>query len=320
MMDSFEEPYGHSLTDLYFLYRRKNNLKEFLNEPTMDYSDLTAERRFKTIDMILIAATPNTLPWTTSYSQVACLVRMALRWNTPLFCESSAMHSLVSAASVGATRIEVINKKHDNGEDIADVLRMPRARKLELKHYDFFVQYSTGDLYTKSEEFHQWQPRLSVGIHSIRHANQVNSDGARVVAPPLSTQDRVPSQLRAMGPFMGLCLSDRKFEAVVRVHTDRSTCFLMKNTPTRFTVPARSFWQVNYTIRKPFEVIASSIKGPEIVHVGPCVGVQFQLDSRYPETLTIFSNFIKKFAAAIQGGALTHTHTHTHENISVITL
>uniref|UniRef100_A0A0G4G646 Uncharacterized protein n=1 Tax=Chromera velia CCMP2878 TaxID=1169474 RepID=A0A0G4G646_9ALVE len=303
MMETFDTPFSRSLTDLYFIYRKKNNLTEFLHENTTEFANYTAEKRFKTLNMILIAASPNILPWAPAFAQVSCLIRMALRRDVPLFCESSAMHALVCAASVGPERMLVFNNKGKGGS-LEDIYHIDPEEAAQLKNFHFFLDTATGDLYRRSQEWRLWIPHRNVGMHNIREAFKPSTQGHMVCPPPVHQCDAMISQQREFGPFKGLQLPDRRFEDVLKVEISERNHWLAEGLPLRFVIPSHKKWQVNATVRRPLRIIGSSPSGPEVVITGPLVGVQFHITNKYPETRKIFNNFIRKIVGSVQGGDL----------------
>lgn len=129
-----------------FVIRRMEDLEDILYETTSSSNKVSSGRNFDSFDMIFISGEPHYRAWSKLTIPIQILVRMCLRARKFLFASGFAMETLVFQAATNFDRsITIING--DEGGKISE-MRGFSSRLTSLAQQDFFLDHTTGDLYT----------------------------------------------------------------------------------------------------------------------------------------------------------------------------
>lgn len=171
---------------------------------------------------------------------------------------------------------------------------VPEAKLGEI---DCFLDATTGDLYTLRHQSNEWLPLCNMGLHNIRVAQEYNTLGKYVIQAPVYRPNKVIEDRTQNNRFY------ESHEVLCYIKKQHSNHWLFAECGLEFIVPHKSKWQVHsFTFMnriKTFEVIADSKEGPLIIEYPNIIGVKFELDKRYPQTVKVLGNFLTKYSKDI---------------------
>jgi len=265
-------------------------LDDILYDEVFSYTNKQAAKTFDNLDMIFIEGDVNVLPWDPSMSKILILLRMCIKAKKTLFASAFAMQALVYLT---ATNLEA-NINVINGRGRGSKLEAIHDLGMELnsiKHDDYFLDRVTGDLYSFNYETEEWIPKINVGIHHKRDANDPNNAlGKYVMKPQAKGDTRI---FKGDGKNF---ITNTKEDLCELKHLYNQH-YSLKGLPLQFVVPMRNNWDIHrfnfLNPYKKFVVMAESKQTPQIIYFEPhCVATLFFISNKYPETVQMVQNFI----------------------------
>ncbi|KAF4672248.1 hypothetical protein FOL47_000765, partial [Perkinsus chesapeaki] len=314
VMESFARPAARYLPSLAFTCRDSTTLSDFLRianryDTTTEYTAADSLARFMSLDAVFIGgldtSTTEILPWSPKCDQVNLLIKMCINYNKPAFLSAFAFQCLCSIVSLAGEPIRVINGRGKG--TLIDELQLwkdrdvqmgvPKGIAEELDPADAFLDYSTGEIYRRSHEFGGWKKYGNVGLHYVHAAEGFQSPGRFFRAPPNRNIVRQLDDCKSDIPRPAkLC------ETVVRLDIRGGRSYLFEGVPREFLAPARHLWEVHNPPSSSFltPLAVSPNRGPQIVQLGPLVGVQFSVDEGYSDTVKILNNFVEHVGSLLR--------------------
>jgi len=268
--------------------RNKNDVDDYLFDLNTSYSKKESANNFDIIDLICVAGDVNLLPWQKSAEKVLILIKMCLRVKKWLFAVGFGMNALIYLSASNIEKpIRVINGNGRGGK-LADLNTLD-FNTMNLGYSDYFLDHVTGDLYAYKHEYEEWIPFTNVGLHYQRAANEYNSIGKYVVNAPVY---RAKTQTAANE--INLIESS---ETICRLKKHEYHHWLLADINPEFVVATKSRWEVHpfsfLDSGKIFSILAESKTGPMIIEYKNIVGVQFDIQKRYPGTIQVLKNFLQ---------------------------
>lgn len=160
---------------------------------------------------------------------------------------------------------------------------------MSIGHNDYFLDHVTGDLYTYKHEADEWAPVANTGLHYHRAANEYNTLGKYVLNTPIYR----PKSQNIANQFNFI----EQAEAICRLKKHEYSHWLFTGVNPEFIVASKSRWEIHpFSFIDPSKVcavLAESKSGAMIIEYRNIIGVQFEIQKRYPTTLVIFKNFLE---------------------------
>ncbi|CAD8103675.1 unnamed protein product [Paramecium primaurelia] len=289
--------------DFDFIELDRHNLEEYLYEPETSHIKPEKGQKFDTLDIIFIIASPNTRPWNPNMRNIISLIRMCIKTKKLLFMTSFGAQALAYlCASNISTHINITN---GNGEG-SKLVDFPKYTLQALKnsHDDYFLDTTTGDLYTYNKVTDEWIPKCNIGIHHRRDAMEYQSIGKYIVKSPAYK----PKQPMLSNQTEMTCIIKKPF-LHYWLFTDVNLEFQIKQTNT---------WDI-HTItftnpEKRFQSLAeNNLRGPLILQCDNIIAVLFELDYKYKDQINLLSNFIENSIKIIRYSNIYNTISITNE-------
>lgn len=219
--------------------------------------------------MIFVSGCGSTLPWSVHMERVLVLLRMCLKVNKYLFASGSAMLGLVFLSASNFDRTVYFTND-------------------ELIQGKYFIEKSTGDIYTYHSDTKQWHPKANAGIHNNKAAQEFQKLGKYVLKAPIYR------------PFKNLEIyTSKSNERVVYVKSTHINHYAFeKLEKSKFVATSSSKWDVHsFTFpseERAFKVLAESDRGPVVIEYGSyALATYFDISQSYLSSVQILRNFIK---------------------------
>eukprot|EP01017_Pseudomicrothorax_dubius_P028856 TRINITY_DN3459_c0_g3_i2.p1 TRINITY_DN3459_c0_g3~~TRINITY_DN3459_c0_g3_i2.p1 ORF type:complete len:607 (-),score=80.43 TRINITY_DN3459_c0_g3_i2:39-1859(-) len=276
-------------TDIQPIIRHKDDLDDYLFELNSPFIQKEAAKNFNYVDIVCIEGESNVLPWDKEAEKMMILVRMCLRTDKLVFASGSAMQFLVFLAATNLERnVHVINGKGRGSKMGQEDVHLSK-KLVELQSTDFFLDNVTGDLYNYNYDTDEWIPRANAGIHYRKAAETFNSLGRFVIKVP--TYRPKPS----FGDS-NLYIS-KNTETICSIKKVYIQHWLVKGVDSEFLVPSNNMWDIhpfNFSNpKKVFYVIGEADRGAQIISFHDIViACLFQINRKYPHTITVLENFL----------------------------
>ncbi|CAD8153800.1 unnamed protein product [Paramecium pentaurelia] len=289
--------------DFDFIELDRHNLEEYLYEPETSHIKPEKGQKFDTLDIVFIIASPNTRPWNPNMRNIISLIRMCIKTKKLLFMTSFGAQALAYlCASNISTHINITN---GNGEG-SKLVDFPKYTLQALKnsHDDYFLDTTTGDLYTYNKVTDEWIPKCNIGIHHRRDAMEYQSIGKYIVKSPAYK----PKQTMLSNQTEMTCIIKKPF-LHYWLFTDVNIEFQIKQTNT---------WDI-HTItftnpEKRFQSLAeNNLRGPLILQCDNIIAILFELDYKYKDQINLLSNFIENSIKIIRYSNIYNTISITNE-------
>lgn len=148
---------------------------------------------------------------------------------------------------------------------------------------------ATGDLYSLSKDGSEWIPKVNVGIHHRRAAEEFQTLGKYMIKQPAyKPKPMIESSTHYLGR------TDEDFCTTKKVFLQHWT---LLNVQREFKIPLKTHWDIhNFNFINPnktFVVLAESKSRPQVIFLDPyCVATYFPIQRKYPETMQILKNFL----------------------------
>lgn len=215
-------------------------------------------------------------------------------------------------AYVGATGGELLRVLNNNGKgDVVVDFPPPPDVPTSNPDRDVLLDIKTGDFFAYSERQHGWEPRGNTGL--VLHS----SDSARAFGARPNSARAGAKQPFATGSH-SLYLSRRgETRCCVRLEAAHDPVLraAFPEAPREFVLRCTGRWDVDEEIgstgANKCRVLIDSARGPMLLEFGNCLGAHFQIDSAYPETLSLLRNFVRIKASAVR--------EHAHLDRSLVT-
>lgn len=213
---------------------------------------------------------------------------MCLLTQKNVFATSCAMQCFIYlCASNFEKPINVINGLE--GSRIEDFYRL-KTETMNLTSRDLFLDNVTGDFYLYSESSGQWLPIANAGLHSNRAVQVFNSIGKYMIKAPIY---KPQPRLDKYGLFL-----QRNYENFCFLKKIHIQHWLLQDVEIEFVVATRNTWDIHpfnfVNPKRTFLTLGEGPRGPMIIEIGcNIIATQFTIEEEYPETMKIFSNFIK---------------------------
>ncbi|CAD8065941.1 unnamed protein product [Paramecium sonneborni] len=286
--------------DFDYIELDRHNLEEYLFEPETSLIKPENGLKFNSLDMVFIIASPNTRPWNPNMRNIISLIRMCIKTKKLLFMTSFGAQALAYlCASNISTHINITN---GNGEG-SKLVDFPKYTLQALKnsHDDYFLDTTTGDLYTYNKVTDEWMPKCNIGIHHRRDAMEYQSIGKYVVKSPAYK----PKQPMLCNQTEMTCIIKKPF-----LHY-----WLFKDVKIEFQIKQTNTWDI-HTItftnpEKRFQSLAeNNLRGPLILQCDNIIAILFELDYKQKDQINLLSNFI-------ENGIKTIRYSNTYNAISI---
>lgn len=162
------------------------------------------------------------------------------------------------------------------------------VNSMELSPSDFFMDHVTGDLYAYNHEYEEWTAVTNIGLHYQRAAHEYNTIGKYVVKAPVYH----PKSFNSANQFN----FTESTETLCILKKHEYGHWLFEDVSPEFVVSWRTHWEVHSfgfpDPSKVFSILAESKVGPMIIEYPHIIGVQFDIQKRYPDSLKILKNFL----------------------------
>lgn len=223
---------------------------------------------------------------------------MAFRVSKLVFTSSFATLALVylSASNI-EYNIRIING--NNGG------RLPEIKKLQkhcvIKQNDYFLDNTSGDLYSFNYESSEWMPKTNVGLHYRKAAQEFQSIGKYILKAPVYK----PRDSSMGGQSLHKNKSNETITSVKKVYYHH---WAFQDVASKFLSPLENNWDIHtfsFTNKdkveglgewmsrvQQFVVLAESDEGPSVLEFKCFLSTVFEIDQKYGETLKIINNFI----------------------------
>ncbi|CAD8072802.1 unnamed protein product [Paramecium primaurelia] len=286
--------------DFDYIELDRHNLEEYLFEPETSHIKPEKGQKFNSLDMVFIIASPNTRPWNPNMRNIISLIRMCIKTKKLLFMTSFGAQALAYlCASNISTHINITN---GNGEG-SKLVDFPKYTLQALKnsHDDYFLDTTTGDLYTYNKVTDEWMPKCNIGIHHRRDAMEFQSIGKYVVKSPAYK----PKQPMLSNQTEMTCIIKKPF-----LHY-----WLFKDVNIEFQIKQTNTWDI-HTItftnpEKRFQSLAeNNLRGPLILQCDNIIAILFELDYKQKDQINLLSNFIENGIKIIR-------YSNTYNTISI---
>ncbi|CAD8173936.1 unnamed protein product [Paramecium octaurelia] len=289
--------------DFDYIELDRHNLEEYLFEPETSHIRPEKGLKFNSIDMVFIIASPNTRPWNHNMRNIISLIRMCIKTKKLLFMTSFGAQALAYlCASNISTHINITN---GNGEG-SKLVDFPKYTIEALKnaHDDYFLDTTTGDLYTYNKVTDEWMPKCNIGIHHRRDAMEYQSIGKYVVKSPAYK----PKQAMLSNQTEMTCIIKKPF-----LHY-----WLFKDVNIEFQIKQSNTWDIHaITFTNPekrFQSLAeNNLRGPLIIQCDNIIAVLFELDYKQKDQINLLSNFIENGIKIIRYSNSYNTISITNE-------
>lgn len=154
---------------------------------------------------------------------------------------------------------------------------------------DFFLDNVTGDLYSFSQDANEWVPKVNVGLHYRRAAQDFTSLGKYMIKQPVyKPKPLFDSSTHYLGK------SNEDFCNIRKIYLQH---WALQGVDFEFKIPFQASWDVHQfnfmNPAKTFYVLAESKAGPQIIHLEPfCIATLFHITRKYPATVQVLKNFV----------------------------
>ncbi|CAD8149715.1 unnamed protein product [Paramecium octaurelia] len=287
--------------DFEFIELDRHNLEDYLFEPETSHIRPEKGQKFNSLDMIFIIASPNIRPWNPNMRNIISLIRMCIKTKKLLFMTSFGAQALAYlCASNISTHINITN---GNGEG-SKLVDFPKYTLQALKnsHDDFFLDTTTGDLYSYNKVTDEWMPKCNIGIHHRRDAMEYQSIGKYVVKSPAYK----PKQAMLSNQTEMTCIIKKPF-----LHY-----WLFKDVNIEFQIKQSNTWDIHtITFTNPekrfLSLAENNLRGPLILQCDNIIAVLFEPDFKQKDQINLLSNFIENGIKVIR-------YSNTYNTISII--
>ncbi|CDW75232.1 UNKNOWN [Stylonychia lemnae] len=273
-----------SLIDLpEVVIRDRNNLDDYLYQPNT---------LFDYIDIVFVDGDGSLLPWQKKCDKLSRLFKMCKITNKCLFAAGFGMQMLIYFCATNFAQLKVLNN-NEKGGALSGIQDMNSKILPTLEKNQVFLDNLTGDYYQYEREKNEWKPVGNVGLHYSRamasHGGLTGGDLIKKVSTYTEKNNFNKPQL-----FFSK-LTDVKC-SIKKQYISHP---LLQQLPQEFVVDNHNSWDphpVNITniqqIQTNYDTLAESERGPQIVQHMNTVAVQFHIDRKYKESLTVLQNFI----------------------------
>ena len=276
-----------------YIIRDPSKLGDYLfnyySNPTDETSEAQNRKNFNSLDMIFIDGIERYSPWKKRSYYLSKFVELCKLSNKVLYAGGVALEILIYYLSIGSINdYNIINSKGEI-RALEEINKIPLQYLKGIKKNEFFLDFVTGDLleYRNNDNF--WEPVMNIGLHHHISAENYNSRGKFVLIENFRGKDFIKNK-NAMNTYCQ--------EIKVKVTRQYVSEYLVKNCPLEFIGITSLEWFphfVNVTAKKlQFKTICQSLKGPIVIEHDNSIGVALHLQVKFPDSLKILENFIKK--------------------------
>ena len=276
-----------------YIIRDPSKLGDYLfnyySNPTDETSEAQNRKNFNSLDMIFIDGIESYSPWKKRSYYLSKFVELCKLSNKVLYAGGVALEILIYYLSIGSINdYNIINSKGEI-KSIEEINKIPLQYLKGIKKNELFLDFVTGDLleYRNNDNF--WEPIMNIGLHHHISAENYNYRGKFVLNENFKGKDFIKNK-NAMNTYCQ--------EIKVKLTRQYVSDYLVKNCPLEFIGITSLEWFphfVNVTAKKlQFKTICQSVKGPVVIEHDNSIGVALHLQDKFPDSLKILENFIKK--------------------------
>jgi hypothetical protein len=283
------------LAQITFITKAYDQLEEFIYEKDdgikMKLREMNDEKKFKfeRLDFIFIDGNAKFLPWDKVSLQIVKFFKLCIINNKNLFAAGIGSCILTYLLAIGLNSdVNVINKKCKSINEISGSEEVLEARK-KLNKHDYFLEYSTGDLYgyqLNENSNAVWQPVMNVGMH-----NSSASEKYKQFKTGISFT--IPYKILHDGTEIITSLNN---EIKVFIPNKFYSHHLFKSLPQQFLVYSTNEWFPHqfFVTDSSLEstMLAESKKGFIILERGPNLACFFNIKKKYKDSLKLLENYI----------------------------
>ncbi|KRX08132.1 hypothetical protein PPERSA_01677 [Pseudocohnilembus persalinus] len=192
------------------------------------------------------------------------------------------------------TETEFFIRDKDNLDDFLYEVESSHLRKESSNNFDQLdIVFLSGDTNIRpwQSKSNQWIPKAQCGIHYRRSAEEFQSVGKYILKAPVHKANighKEKYQVYRSRTYEDYC-------QIKKIHLHH---WVFEGMQTEFLVPLMNTWDPHtFTFtnqNKKFTVLAESQRGALVIELQNILGVQFEPNGKYPQTLFPIKNFINK--------------------------
>ncbi|CAK68983.1 unnamed protein product (macronuclear) [Paramecium tetraurelia] len=265
--------------EMEYIVRDFSSISDFLYEIQSSYVNQNAVQAFNAFDIIFVAGSGTTLPWSQQMEKILVLQRMCIKINKYLFACGCGMMGLVFLSASNFDRTVYFTND-------------------ELHPQKYFIEKSTGDIFVYHPDTKTWQPKSNAGLHNNKAAQEFQTLGKYILKAPIYR------------PFKNIeVYASKTNEIIVHIKSSHVNHYIFEGVKSQsFVATTSSKWDVHSfsfpSIERAFTILAESDRGPIIIEYGSyIIATLFDISLNYEATTQIIGNFIKTTVDKIKGGA-----------------
>ena len=261
-------------------------IKSFeINNPT--------DIRFDNIDVFYVSYASNLLPWSPRAQKCAQLIRQCFNQKKLIFCERGAFLSMVyiCATNIQKFSVQVLNNRTGQFDVNQKLINDGIEIKDQYSGNEALFDFCTGDLYFYSISSNSWTSRINTGIHK-KIATENNHKVRNLIFQ--ENQKLKKFKIGDKNPLF------EKTEKVIQINPHFLNHWLYKGVKESFVVQEKSNFEMHkFCLKAPelaFSIFGSTNRAPVfiVLNTDKAIGIQFRVNKKYKETVTIFRNFVER--------------------------
>ncbi|CAK9021285.1 Uncharacterized protein SCF082_LOCUS15275 [Durusdinium trenchii] len=243
-------------------------------------------RELDRVDMFCIGCQPNLFPWEEAGRDLAVLLRMCFVTSKVVFGSGALGHFLGYLCCTRGLHLLPVNGPA--GSELSSLDAHAMAAKVRDPQRDVFLDCATGDTYMFKARKGRWVPYTNVGS-KLKSGKEprVTRHVARVAKPLVGTYFSKSNET--------ICFAEGR----------TANHWLLRGIEeVEFVVRSQSKWMLdadsNLRSKHQYETILRDRAAPLLVRCRNFVAAHFDISARYPQTLMILQNFVRKEMRRIQ--------------------
>ena len=170
-------------TENEFYLRDRESVEDFIYEQENSHIKQETGKQFDQLDIIFLAASNNAHPWAMNMRKILTLIKMCLKTHKLLFCGAFGAQALALLCASNLTINIRVTNNLGHGCKLIDFRKYTKSTSKNAND-EYFLDSTTGDIYTYSYESDEWIPKFNAGIHNRRDAMEYQSIGKYIVKSP----------------------------------------------------------------------------------------------------------------------------------------
>ena len=296
--------------NLLFYHKNLVDLDEFL---AFDGSN-----KFNCLDIILVDISEKILPWSKLGKKLLILCKLAIENNKYILCTNMGLYYFIYL-QITNNQIDsnIVNTKTHPTLDQFKNLDINLVKNIGRN--DYFLDYSSGDIFDFSKESCQFSPKVNIGFHNRYIAERKFSNYLKNDRLEINHNNDVNDNIvTSKRPFIPNSKSINKSTTYLTLGTEKSCMinnfyhhhFIVKNLLNQVQLEINTEWIPHYlsikssklsNFSRESKILLNNEYGPVLIQLNNCFAGNYKTSVKVHDSITILSNFIIEIVNLIYG-------------------